>query len=103
MSATWILGQSVKLIGTFTVDGEAADPSAFKFTFEEKDTTTKIEYDQDSPEVKQDSQGVYHVIYTPTVAGSWNVRIEFTGETDLSEIVKSASELTFNIWESRIA
>ena len=80
MATSFPFGQTVRISGTFALDGAAIDPDTV--TFEIKlmpaGTPTSYVYNVDEELIK-DSTGHYHLDLLPDIAGRWRYDISGVG------------------------
>lgn len=71
MSAnTYLVGQTAKLLATFTLDGSDADPTTVSVVVRRPDGIRQTYVYGVGADVVKDSTGHYRLNYTPTLAGN---------------------------------
>lgn len=76
MYNTYDLGDKVQLRGTFTHEGEIADPITVRVLYKGPSGSVVTKTYPTDPEIIKESEGVYSIEILPGVPGIWHYRMD---------------------------
>lgn len=85
MANTYDMGEKVKITGTFTLNGEPADPATVRIYYKDPSGTIVTKTYGVDPEIAKESSGVYSFSISLDEAGSWYYRMDDGGNNVAAE------------------